>query len=131
MLGRQIQHMQFHWDTVSLGMREAIAKTKYVRISPRKARLAAGLIRGKACEEALLQLLYSNLKGGRLLKKTLDSAIANAETLYSVQRRDLKVKEVRIDVGPVMKRAKSKSRGGRAPILKRMSHFTVIVGTEN
>jgi large subunit ribosomal protein L22 len=112
-------------------MREAIAKTKYVRISPRKARLAAGLIRGKACEEALLQLLYSNLKGGRLLKKTLDSAIANAETLYSVQRRDLKVKEVRIDVGPVMKRAKSKSRGGRAPILKRMSHFTVIVGTEN
>jgi len=59
-------------------MREAIAKTKYVRISPRKARLAAGLIRRKACEEALLQLLYSNLKGGRLLKKTLDSAIANA-----------------------------------------------------
>ena len=112
-------------------MREAIAKTKYVRISPRKARLAAELIRGKTCEEALLQLLYSNLKGGRLLKKTLASAIANAETLYSVQRSDLKVKEVRIDVGPVMKRAKSKSRGGRVPILKRMSHFTVIVGTEN
>lgn len=112
-------------------MREAKAITKYVRISPRKARLAAGLIRGKGCEEALLQLLYSNLKGGRLLKKTLDSAIANAETLLSVQRRDLKVKEVRVDAGPVMKRAKSKSRGGRVPIMKRMSHFTVIVGTES
>lgn len=111
-------------------MREATAKTKYIRISPRKARLAAGLIRGKGVEEALLQLLYSNLKGGRLLKKTLDSAIANAETLHSVQRRDLKVKEVRIDAGPTMKRAKSKSRGGRVPILKRMSHFTVVVGTE-
>ena len=112
-------------------MREATAKTKYIRISPRKARLAAGLIRGKGVEEALLQLLYSNLKGGRLIKKTLDSAIANAETLHSVQRRDLKVKEVRIDAGPTMKRAKSKSRGGRVPILKRMSHFTVVVGTES
>lgn len=112
-------------------MQEATAKTKYVRISPRKARLAAGLIRGKSIEDASLQLMYSNLKGGLLLKKTLDSAIANAETLHNVQRRDLKVKEVRIDVGPTMKRAKSKSRGGRAPILKRTSHFTVIVGTEN
>ncbi|MEM8727434.1 MAG: 50S ribosomal protein L22 [Chlamydiota bacterium] len=112
-------------------MREAIAKAKYIRISPRKARLAADLIRGKGVEEALLQLLYSNLKGGRLLKKTLDSAIANAETLHSVQRRDLKVKEVRIDVGPTMKRSKSKSRGGRVPILKRASHFTVVVGTKS
>ena len=111
-------------------MRETIAKTKYVRISPRKARLAADLIRGKSVEEALLQLLYTPLKGSRLLKKTLSSAIANAETLYSVQRHDLKVKEVRIDVGPTMKRAKSKSRGGRVPILKRTSHFTVVVGTE-
>ena len=112
-------------------MREATAKTKYIRISPRKVRLTAGLIRGKNVEDALLQLLYCNLKGGRLLKKTLDSAIANAETLYSVQRRDLKVKEVRIDAAPTMKRAKSKSRGGRVPILKRMSHFTIIVGTES
>lgn len=111
-------------------MQEAFAKTKYVRISPRKARLAADLIRGKSIEEAFIQLMYSNLKGGRLLKKTLDSAVANAETLHSVQRRDLKVKEVRIDEGPVMKRAKSKCRGGRTPIMKRMSHFTVVVGTE-
>lgn len=110
-------------------MHQATAKTKYVRISPRKARLAAALIRGKSIEEALVQLLYSNLKGGELLKKTLNSAIANAETLHSVQRRDLKVKEVRIDVGPTLKRAKSKSKGGKVPIMKRMSHFTVIVGT--
>ena len=110
-------------------MRRATAKTKYVRISPRKARLAADLIRGKGIEEALIQLLYSNLKGGKLLKKTLESAIANAETLHSVQRRDLKVKEVRVDPGPTLKRAKSKSKGGRVPIMKRMSHFTIIVGT--
>lgn len=111
-------------------MRQATATTKYVRIAPRKARLAAGLIRGKPVEEALLQLLYSQLKGGRLLSKTLKSAVANAETLYSVQKRDLVVEEVRVDEGPTIKRAKSKSRGGRVPILKRMSHFTVIVSAE-
>jgi len=110
-------------------MTEARAITKYVRISPRKARLAADLIRGMQVEEAFTQLTYSNMKGGRLLSKTLNSAIANAETQFSVQRRDLKVKEVRVDEGPTMKRAKSKCRGGRVPILKRMSHFTIVVGT--
>ncbi|MCB1067276.1 MAG: 50S ribosomal protein L22 [Simkania sp.] len=110
-------------------MMEARAKTKYVRISPRKARLAADLIRGMKVEEAFTQLMFSNLKGGRLLQKTLNSAVANAETQFSVQRRDLRIKEVRVDEGPTMKRAKSKSRGGRVPIMKRMSHFTVVVGT--
>lgn len=107
------------------------AITKYVRISPRKARLAAGLIRGNQVEEALIQLQYSGLKGGRLLIKTLKSAIANAETVHDVRRRDLKVKEVRVDPGPIIKRAKPKNRGGRVPINKRTSHFTVVVGTEN
>ena len=111
-------------------MMEARAKTKYVRISPRKARLAADLIRGMKVEDAFTQLMFCNLKGGRLLKKTLNSAVANAETQFSVQRRDLKIKEIRVDEGPTMKRAKSKSRGGRVPVMKRMSHFTVVVGTE-
>lgn len=108
-------------------MQQAKAITKFVRISPRKARLAAGLIRGKAVEEALTQLMFSNLKGGKLLTKTLNSAVANAENLYSVQKRDLVVSEVRVDVGPVMKRSKSKARGGRVPVMKRTSHFTVVV----
>ncbi len=106
----------------------ATARTKFVRIPPRKARLAADLIRGRNVEEAALQLGLCKLKGGKLLKKTLDSAIANAETQQNVQRRDLFVKEVRVDAGPVLKRAKSKSKGGRAPIMKRTSHFTVVVG---
>ena len=111
-------------------MMEARAKTKYVRISPRKARLAADLIRGMKVEEAFTQLMFCNLKGGKLLKKTLNSAVANAETQFSLQRRDLKIKEVRVDEGPTMKRAKAKCRGGRVPIMKRISHFTVVVGTE-
>ena len=60
-------------------MHRATAKTKYVRISPRKARLAANLIRGKGIEEALIQLLYSNLKGGKLLKKTLSVTKQNSD----------------------------------------------------
>ncbi len=110
-------------------MQQAKAITKYVKISPRKARLAAGLIRGKSVEEALVQLTFSNLRGGELLTKTLNSAAANAENLYSVQKKDLVVKEVRVDVGPVMKRSKSKARGGRVPVMKRTSHFTVVVET--
>jgi large subunit ribosomal protein L22 len=111
-------------------MTNAKAISKYIRISPRKARLAAGLIRGLSVSQATLQLLHSNLKSGRLLKKTLDSAVANAETQLDVRREDLKVKEVRIDEGPRLKRAKPKNRGGRHPILKRTSHFTVVVSSE-
>jgi large subunit ribosomal protein L22 len=109
-------------------MASATAITKFVRVPPRKARLAADLIRGLPVEEAGLQLKLCNLKGGKLLMKTLSSAVANAENQGEVQRRDLVVREVRVDCGPVLKRAKSKSRGGRAPVMKRTSHFTVIVG---
>ena len=111
-------------------MQRAKAQTKFVRISPRKARLAADLIRGMKVEEATTQLMYSKLKAGRLLQKTLNSAIANAETTLNVQRRDLKVQEIRVDAGPIIKRAKSKSRGGRVPVMKRTSHFTVVVSAE-
>jgi len=109
-------------------MEKSKALTKYIRVAPRKAQLAAGLIRGLAVEEAMVQLQFCGLKGGRLLLKTLKSAIANAETIHGVQRRDLRVHEVRIDPGPIIKRAKPKCRGGRVPINKRTSHFTVVVG---
>lgn len=108
-------------------MNKAKAITKYVRISPRKARLAAGLIRGLTVPEATLQLTHSGLKGGRLLKKTLDSAVANAETQLDLNREQLVVNEVLVNEGPTMKRAKPKNKGGRHPIMKRTSHFTVVV----
>ena len=111
-------------------MQQGRAHSRYLRIPPRKARLAADLIRGLGVEEAALQLGYSKLKAGKLLQKTLASAVANAENNFSVQRRDLKVLEIRVDVGPVLKRAKSKSRGGRAPVMKRTSHFTIVVAQE-
>lgn len=108
-------------------MNSATAITKYIRISPRKARLAADLIRGMPVTQASAQLMFSNMKGGRLLKKTLDSAVANAETQLDARRDNLKVTEVRVDEGPRLKRAKPKNKGGRHAILKRTSHFTVVV----
>jgi large subunit ribosomal protein L22 len=111
-------------------MQTAKAITKYIRISPRKARLAAGLIRNRSVEDATLQLMFSKLRAGKLLRKTLDTAVANAETQLNVQRRDLKVHEVRIDAGPVLKRSKPKNRGGSVPVMKRTSHFTVVVAAE-
>lgn len=108
-------------------MSRAQAITKYVRISPRKARLAAGLIRGLSVPQAVLQLQHSQLRAGKLLKKTLDSAVANAESLHDMRPEKMQVFEVRVDEGPTMKRAKPKNRGGRHPIMKRTSHFTVIV----
>ena len=111
-------------------MQLARAITKYIRISPRKARYAADLIRGLSVESASLQLSYSKLRGGRLLKKTLDSAVANAETQLDVRREELKVFEVRVDPGPILRRAKARSRGSSVPVNKRTSHFTVIVAKE-
>jgi large subunit ribosomal protein L22 len=108
-------------------MERYTAVTKYIRISPRKARLAAGLIRGLKVEDAELQLQYSGLKAGRLLMKTLRSATANAESQGEARREHLVVREVRVDEGPRLKRSKPRSRGSRHPFLKRMSHFTVVV----
>jgi large subunit ribosomal protein L22 len=107
-------------------MNKVKAVSKYVRISPRKARLAAALIRGLSVSEASMQLMFSNLRAGRLLKKTLDSAVANAEQ-KDMRRENLTVREVLVNPGPTMKRAKPKNRGGRHPIMKRTSHFTVVV----
>lgn len=108
-------------------MQQGIARMRQVRISPRKARLAADLIRGRSVEEAKVQLGNCSLRGGRLLLKVLNSAVANAETQTNVRREDLKVMEVRVDAGPTMKRSKPKNKGGSHPIMKRTSQFTIIV----
>ena len=112
-------------------MQLAKAITKYVRISPRKARYAADLIRGLSVEKASQQLLYSKLRGGRLLKKTLDSAVANAETQHEARRENLKIFEVRVDPGPILRRAKPRSRGSSVPVNKRTSHFTIVLSAED
>lgn len=112
-------------------MNIAKALTKTVRISPRKARLAAGLIRNLPVAQAKHQLMVCQMKAGKILDQTLDSAIANGETVHNMRREKMYVKEVRVDTGPVLKRSKPKNKGGSHPIMKRTSHFTVVVSEKN
>ena len=83
---------------------EAIAKHNFARISPQKARLVADLIRGKSVDQALEILTFSNKKAAVLVKKVLESAIANAEHNEGAEIDDLNVAKIFVDEGPTMKR---------------------------
>ena len=95
------------------------------RISPRKVRPLADLIRGKLADEALNLLKYQPQRGARMLEKVLKSALANAEDLRAPNLRHLKVIDARVDQGPVMKRMRPHARGMASVIKKRMSHIRV------
>ena len=106
---------------------EAKATAKMVRISPIKARLVVDLIRGKDASEALIILNNYNNKASRLVKKVLDSAIANAVNNNKMDEKTLYVSEARVDMGPVMKRMMFDSRGHVGRKDKRNSHIIVAV----
>ncbi len=101
--------------------------TKYVRVSPRKARLVLNLVRGKPVLQAMTQLSHTKDKAGRALRKTIESAVANAENNAEANRDDLYVKEIRIDAGPCFTRAWARSKGRRSMIKRKTSHFVVAV----
>jgi large subunit ribosomal protein L22 len=101
---------------------------RYARISPQKARLVADLIRGKSAETAVNMLAFSDKKAGELVKKVLDSAIANAENNEGVDIDTLSVVAVYVDEGPRMKRMQARAKGRGNRIVKRLSHITVVVG---
>ncbi len=109
---------------------QVAAKLRYARISPQKARLVADMIRGKDVGEALQVLTFTPKKSARILKKILESAIANAEHNHGADIDELKVSAVYVDNAPTYKRymARAKGRGDR--ITKRNSHITVEVGGE-
>ena len=106
---------------------EAVAQLKHARISAQKGRLVADQIRGLPVEDALNLLQFSNKKAAVLMKKLLNSAIANAENNFGADIDELQVSSVLIDEGPTMKRIKARAKGRAARILKRTSHFTVAV----
>lgn len=107
---------------------EAFAVLKNARISPQKGRLVADQIRGLPVERALQLLAFSPKKGAVLVKKVLESAIANAEHNEGADVDELKVSRVFVDEGPVMKRIHARAKGRANRILKRSSHITVVVG---
>jgi len=109
---------------------QALAKLRFARLSAQKGRLVADQIRGLPVEQALNTLAFSKKKGAALMKKVLDSAIANAENNEGADVDELKVKAVCVDEGPTMKRMRARAKGRGTRILKRSSHITVTVADE-
>jgi len=103
------------------------ATYRYARISARKVRPLADLIRGKFADEALEILRYQPHRGARMLEKVVKSAMANAEDRRAEDYDTLIVSEVRVDGGPMFKRMMPRSRGMATTILKRMSHIRVVL----
>ena len=110
---------------------EAKAVAKGLRTSPIRARLVADMIRGKNANEALTILNNVNNKSARLIKKVLDSAIANAVNNNGADQTTLYVKEARVDAGPVMKRHFFDSRSHIGHKNHRTSHIFIVVATKN
>jgi large subunit ribosomal protein L22 len=106
---------------------EVSAKLKFVRLSPQKARLVADQIRGLPVERAVELLAFSDKKAAGILKKVLESAIANAEHNEGADIDELHVQTVVVDQGPTQKRFRARARGRVNHILKRTSHITLTV----
>ncbi|MBU2501337.1 MAG: 50S ribosomal protein L22 [bacterium] len=112
---------------------EARAVSRHIRISARKARLVADLIRGKSVDEALGILALTPKKASPILRKVVLSASANARDKSEGERQvkdaDLFIKEIRVDEGPTLKRIRPRAQGRAYRINKRTSHVQVTVGT--
>jgi large subunit ribosomal protein L22 len=101
------------------------AVAKYVRIAPRKARLVADEVRGKSYPEAVSLLQFTNKRAAQILGGVLNSAAANAEHNSDADPDELRVKTVKVDEGPTIKRYRPRAMGRATMIRKRTSHITV------
>lgn len=104
-----------------------LAKHRFARIAPRKARLVGDMIRGQKVDQALTLLKFSKQRAAVLIGKVLQSAVANASE-QEAQTKSLVVTRCWVDPGPVMKRFQPKDRGKAYSIMKRTSHLCVEVG---
>jgi large subunit ribosomal protein L22 len=111
----------------ALAENEAKAVTTNIRISPQKLNLVATLIRGKKVSTALADLTFSRKRIASTVKKTLESAVANAENNHQLDVDALVVKEAFVGRSLIMKRWNSRGRGRMARIMKRFSHLTIVV----
>jgi large subunit ribosomal protein L22 len=108
-------------------MMSTSAKLTNTRLSPQKMRLVADQIRGLPVERALDVLTFSNKKAATVIKKVLESAIADAEHNDGADIDELKISEILVDAGPTMKRLRPRARGRADRIIKRTSHLKVTV----
>jgi large subunit ribosomal protein L22 len=107
---------------------EVSATSKFIRMSPRKVRLVVDLIRGKPVQQAESMLRLMTQAAALPVRRTLHSAVANAETNYALSPEDLIVRRAMADTGPTLRRGRPKARGRYGPMLRRSSHITVVVG---
>ena len=103
----------------------AVAKHRFARISPRKARLLMNLIRGRDVDDAITLLKFAKQRASGMIEKVVRSAVANANEREVAPRNVLYVASARVDPGPVIKRFQPKDRGKAYPIKKRTSHLVV------
>ena len=108
-------------------MTQVRAVAKYVRVSPRKARIVMQGLCGLPVEEAGIQLRFTPKPVAREIGKVLDSAVANAENNHALDRSDLRIAAAYADDGRTLRRFKAKARGRAGRILKRTSHITIVV----
>ena len=106
---------------------EVRAQARYVRVSPRKARIVVDLVRGKSVAQAQEILRFTNRGIAETVEKVLHSAVANAEPNNHLRAESLVVKKAYVDEGPTMKRIRPRAKGSAARIRKRTSHITIVV----
>ena len=106
---------------------ETKAVGKYIRISPQKARLVADTVRGMNADQAITSLKFMPKKGAKILRKVIESAVANATQDDQVDVDNLFIKKITIDGGPSLKRIRPRAMGRATRIIKRTSHITVIL----
>ncbi len=106
---------------------EARAVGKYIRISSQKARLVADVVRGMGVDQAITTLRFMPKKGAGIIRKVIESAVANATQDDQVDVDNLFVKKIFIDGGPSLKRIRPRAMGRATGIIKRTSHITVVL----
>ena len=105
----------------------AQATLKYARISPRKVKIVADLIRGKDVAEALAIVKFTPKASSDIIEKLLKSAIANAENNHDMKHENLYISEIYANQGPTLKRIRPAAKGSAVRIRKRTSHITIVV----
>jgi len=103
------------------------AKTNQVRISPRKVRLVADSVRDMSVDQALIALNVIEKRGSRVITKTLESAIANAQNNLSLQKDKLKIDSILVSDGPALKRYHASTRGRIHPYKRRSTNLTITL----
>ena len=106
---------------------EVKASARFIRTSPRKARMVTDLVKGKGVEEALNILAFTRKAPAKIVVKLLKSAVANADQTKSVNVDTLFIKQITVDQAPTMKRYRPRAMGRATMIRRRMSHITVVL----